>query len=134
MSASNISPDRTVRLADRLVTAQRRRFVGRAGELELFQTALREDEPPFAVLHVYGPGGVGKTALLGECARVADDAGVPAVRLDSRTVEPSPSGFLLALGQVMGLAGDESPLAALGRRSRGVLLIDSYEALTPLDS
>jgi len=26
------------------------------------------------VLHVYGPGGVGKTALLGEYARVAGDA------------------------------------------------------------
>jgi hypothetical protein len=134
MPALNHDPEHTVRLADRLVTARRRRFVGRAGELELFRAALQESEPPFAVLHVYGPGGVGKTTLLGEYARVADDAGVPAVRLDGRTIEPSPAGIVLALRQALRLAEDAPPLAVLGQQSRGLLLIDSYEALTPLDS
>jgi hypothetical protein len=104
MSALNAHPERAVRLADRLVMAQRQRFVGRAGELELFRSALQGSEPPFAVLHVYGPGGVGKTRLLGEYARVADSDGLPMVRLDGRTIEPSPAGFLLALRQAMRLA------------------------------
>ncbi len=88
MSALNPHPERTARLADRLAAAQRRRFVGRAAELELFRSTLLESQPQFAVLHVYGPGGVGKTALLGEYARIADDAGVPTVRLDGRTMHP----------------------------------------------
>src|SRR5690349_9114088 len=55
-------------VADRLKSARRRRFVGRAAELELLQGALAAAEPPFSVLWVHGPGGVGKTALLGEFA------------------------------------------------------------------
>jgi hypothetical protein len=134
MSALTPHPEGPVRLADRLVAAQRRRFVGRAGELELFRSALQEGEPPFALLHLYGPGGVGKTALLAEYARVADDAGILTVRLDGRTIEPSPAGFLLALRQAMQLGDQASPLAALGQRSRSALLIDTYETLTPLDA
>jgi hypothetical protein len=45
---------------------------------------LADSEPPFALLYVHGPGGVGKTLLLGEFARLASVAGVPAVRLDGR--------------------------------------------------
>jgi hypothetical protein len=127
-------PERPVRLAGRLLTAQRRRFVGRAGELELLRSALREGEPPFAVLQVHGPGGVGKTMLLGEYARVAGDAGTFVVRLDGRTVEPTPPGFLLALRQALGLADQDSPLAALDRQHRNLLLIDTYELLAPLDA
>ena len=76
------------RLGDRLAAARRRRFVGRAAELALFGSALAEAEPPFALLHVHGPGGVGKTVLLGEFARLAADAGVPVVWLDGRDLGP----------------------------------------------
>ena len=57
-------PERTLRLADRLAAVRRGRFVGRRAELALFRSALLADEPPFAVLHIHGPGGVGKTTLL----------------------------------------------------------------------
>ena len=63
-------------VADRLKSARRRRFVGRAAELELFVGALAASEPPFSVLWIHGPGGVGKTALLGAFAEAAADAGV----------------------------------------------------------
>ena len=52
------------RLADRLAAARRGRFVGRVAELELIRQAVLADEPPFAVLHLHGSGGVGKTTLL----------------------------------------------------------------------
>lgn len=44
------------RLGDLLTMARRRRFVGRASEQKLFQTALTAPELPFHVLHVFGPG------------------------------------------------------------------------------
>lgn len=84
------------RIADRLVVARRRRFVGRAAELELFRTALEDARPPFTVLFVHGPGGVGKSTLLSAMADAAADAGVPALRLDLRGVEPSPPGAAAA--------------------------------------
>ena len=63
MAAPEAQADPEARtVADRLRGARRRRFVGRAAELELFETAL--ETSPFAVLFIHGPGGVGKTALL----------------------------------------------------------------------
>jgi hypothetical protein len=122
------------RLADRLAVARRRRFVGRAEELALFASALAADEPPFALLHVHGPGGVGKTVLLGEFARLAGDAGVPVVRLDGRDLDPSPAGMLAALGRALDEPPDRSPVETLARRPRGVLLADTYETLAPVDA
>jgi hypothetical protein len=51
-------------LGDMLMARRRRRFVGRASEIELFRAALDSIEPPFSVLHVHGPPGMGKTRLL----------------------------------------------------------------------
>jgi hypothetical protein len=129
MAAPTSPGGRRPRLGDRLADARRKRFVGRAAELALFASALADPEPPFALLHVHGPRGVGKTLLLGEFARLAADAGVPAVRLDGRDLDPSPPGFLAALGRALDDPPDRSPLEALARRPRGVLLVDTYETL-----
>lgn len=67
----------TARLANRLMQARRQRFVGRSAELELFRTALSHDAPDFAVLHLVGPGGMGKTTLLRELAHIAEQVGRP---------------------------------------------------------
>jgi ABC-type glutathione transport system ATPase component len=74
----------TARLANRLTQARHQRFVGRSAELELFRAALSRDVPDFAVLHLVGPGGMGKTTLLREFARIAAEAGRPSVALDGR--------------------------------------------------
>jgi hypothetical protein len=133
--ARSTSPGRSrPRLGDRLAVARQRRFVGRAEELALFASVLAEDEPPFAVLHVHGPGGVGKTVLLGEFARLAEAAKVPVLRLDGRDLDPSPAGVLAALGRALDEPPDSSPLEALVRRPRGVLLVDTYESVAPLDT
>lgn len=85
-----------------------------------------------------GRGGVGKTTLLKEFAGLAETAGIPAIRLDGRNIEPSPDLFLHILGQTLGLtlpgpAGAPLVEALAAPSGRQVILIDTYEALLPLD-
>lgn len=102
-------------------------FVGREAELRAFERALREG---WAALLIHGLGGVGKTALLSRCADLARAAGAAIVRLDCRYLDASPVGFELGLQTALG--GDQ-PLAALAALPRAVLMLDTYEALAPLD-
>ncbi|HET7461761.1 MAG TPA: AAA family ATPase [Longimicrobium sp.] len=122
------------RLADRLTALRRERFVGRNDERTLFRSALASDTPSFNVLHVVGPGGVGKTTLLREFAREAENAGAAAWQLDARNVEPSPDAFLAALAQTMGLPPGTSPAQAMEAGPRSVILVDTCELLRPLDA
>ncbi len=122
------------RLADRLNVARHRRFAGREAEIALFQATLSAAELPFILLHVFGPGGVGKTTLLHEFTRLCQQANLPAIHLDARTIEPSPESFLGALQQALGLTAPQSPLAELSLRSqRQVIIIDTFEKLAPLE-
>lgn len=125
---------RSSRLADRLVAARHRRFVGRVTELDLFKAALAADELPYFVLHIFGPGGVGKTTLLNEFAIACEAAGIPAWRLDGRNIDSAPDSFIMALGMAMGLMPPATPLDALAANDgRQVILVDTYETLNPLD-
>lgn len=105
-------------VADRLRRVRARRFVGRRAELALFGAALAADEPPFAVLFVHGPGGVGKTALLKRLAGIAADMGRAVAEVDLRTTGASPPAVRRAVG----------PIGA-----RHVILLDTYEAARGLD-
>lgn len=124
----------TSQLANRLAQTRRNRFVGRTTELSLFRTALEAELPDFAVLYVYGPGGVGKSALLRECVHLAAEAGRPYLLLDGRHVDASPQGFLTALQIALNLPPDQSPLHALGTLANFTLFLDTYELLAPLDN
>ncbi len=114
-------------LGEVLATRRRRRFVGRSGELELVRTALAATEPPFSVLWLTGPGGIGKTSLLDAIAELAQEAGGSSVvRLDGRDLPSSPGALL----HVVQAALDEPVAAPEGRL---VLLLDAYERLGALD-
>ncbi|MCL5995642.1 MAG: ATP-binding protein [Chloroflexi bacterium] len=122
-------------LAERLSAMRRHRFVGRESEKALFEAALTATELPFYVLHVYGPGGVGKTTLVKEFASLCEQSHITAIYLDARNIDPSPNGFVDALRLAMGLPVQASPIEALGEPPvRRVILIDTYETLTPLDN
>ena len=116
MTESGDPAERT--LADRLRQARQSRFVGREAELEVFRKALYEPAPTSSVLFVHGPGGVGKTALLGVFAELAAEAGRPVARVDGRAVRAVSHGISGAVGE------PESGL---------VLLLDTYELLEPAD-
>ncbi len=124
----------SVRLAGRLSAARHFRFVGRASEQALFESALAEADLPFHLLYVFGPGGVGKTALLREFAYLCEQAQTPALYIDARNVHPAPESFTNALRRAMGLPPQDSPLEAIASQSSHfVILIDTYEMLASLD-
>lgn len=121
------------RVADRLASARRRRFVGRDPEIEVFRSALLAEEPSFVALHLHGAAGVGKTTLLEEFARVATEASRGVVRIDGRNIEPSAVGFLVALGRALGVDRIDGEAVLERWPAAGVLLVDTYEMLSPLD-
>ena len=121
------------RLADRLKQARHNNFVGRSPECNLFEDALAGDSSACGVLHIFGPGGIGKTTLLQEFAALCQTHGAAAICIDGREIEPSPEVFEGALSQSLGT--EEKALDFLaGQKQRHVLLIDTYERLTPLDN
>ncbi|QIX51281.1 ATP-binding protein [Rhodococcus sp. DMU1] len=117
-------------LGDVLAARRRRRFVGRSAELELVRAALDSPRPPFSVLYLYGPGGIGKTSLLDEVADLAVGAGSVLVRLDGRDLVPAPAAVLASLAEHLDLDADRIATAS-GQRL--VMVIDTYEALAPID-
>lgn len=123
------------RLADRLLAARRRYFVGRIAERELFRTALAAADLPFLVLYVLGSGGMGKSSLLREFSSIATETQVPACYLDARNFEPAPEAFLNALRATLPIMPNETsaPFPTVGG-GRQVILVDTYELLAPLDN
>jgi hypothetical protein len=120
-------------LADRLSAARRSRFVGRAAERKLFETALAAAEFPFNLLFIFGPGGVGKTALLAEFRGACAECGIPLAALDGRDLEPSPDSFTHRLSLALNLPATGS-LADTLATGRHVILLDTYEIIAPLDN
>ena len=111
-------------LGDRLAATRHARFVGRERELGRFAEAFAADELPFHLVLVHGPGGIGKTTLLDEVARLAEAAGAAVARIDGRDLDPVPAAFADAA---------EAALEAAGEAGHRVLLVDTYERVEALD-
>ncbi|HEX2084545.1 MAG TPA: AAA family ATPase [Solirubrobacteraceae bacterium] len=105
-------------LGDRLAARDREQFVGRDDELTLFD-GLLAGEPATNVVLVHGPGGIGKSTLLREVARRAEERGVHTFLVDGRDAEPVPGRLEAALG---GVHEEERPL----------VVFDTYERMTAL--
>jgi hypothetical protein len=61
---------------------QRESFTGRQAELGTFRLLLEAEQTEFALLHIYGVGGVGKSALLRQFRRMAQELGCPVALVD----------------------------------------------------
>jgi len=112
-------PRRT--LADRLEDRDRTRFTGRAGEVAFLDRCLDADDPPASVVHICGPGGVGKSTLLREVARHARERGFLVAAIDGRELGPAPGAL-------------EARLRKEEDADRLLVLLDSYERMAALDS
>jgi hypothetical protein len=114
-----MSPGRT-RLADHLASLDAARFAGRARILAWVERLLA-GRTATRVMLVYGPGGIGKSALLREIGRRAAAAGRPVLALDARGLEPVPGELEKALEGAM-----DQP--------RAVVVLDSFERIAAQDS
>lgn len=100
-----------------LQAARHRAFVGRKEELAAFDEALCSGG---RVMFVHGPGGIGKSALLGRFAQRTAEAARTVLMLDGRMLETSPAAFATEAGSIL---ADE----------RAVLLIDNFEHIHSLE-
>lgn len=122
-------------LAEVLSARRRARFVGRAAEIELVRACLDADDPPFTVLYLHGPGGIGKSSLLQVLAAEATGNGVPVCFVDCRGILATPDAIASAVHPIRdSLVGSGvGTVSAEGRRTRSMLLLDSYERWSGVD-
>lgn len=106
-------------LGARLARRDQRRFVGRGAELALAD-ALFVDDPPANVLHVHGPGGIGKSTLLREIARRGEGSGWTPRIVEGRDLPPVPDAL-------------ESALSGVAHEERPLILFDTYERISAVD-
>lgn len=113
---------------------QRTLVVGRDRELDVLARVLDAGGP--RVCFVYGMPGVGKTSLLQRFLEHCEALGVPALRVDCRTIDPTETGFLAGLAEAGGAdrgavgadgTGPPPTLGPFGSGDRSVLLVDTYE-------
>jgi hypothetical protein len=107
-------------LGSRAAGRDRELFVARTEELAFFDGVLAGDSP-VRIVHVLGTGGIGKSALLREVARRASTCGFDTVWLDGRDLPPFPDEV-------------EAALRAVTEASPALVLFDSYEMISSLDS
>jgi hypothetical protein len=118
-------------LRDRLAAARRHDFVGRQDELALFEALL--DAGRGGVVHVHGPGGIGKSSLLHQFAWLGLRRGRRVVRFDAADCGQSAATVVVDVARVAGVADEADPLGALAGLADLVLLIDTADQLAPLD-
>ncbi len=107
--------------------------MGRVEEKTLFRSTIAQSPMPYVVLSVYGPGGVGKTTLRRQLESICRECGIRNTSLDGRYLQPNPDSFLAALCLALGAENADEAFLALASAGKGVLFIDTYEAIEQLD-
>ncbi len=111
-------------IGDTLALLEAQMFVGRVPELAQFDRWLASPEPAPAVLNVFGPGGVGKSALLRAFRRCAEAVGRPVMVVDGYNIATDPDAFLHAL-----TGGDPAQAIEEINAAQPLLEIDTFEQL-----
>jgi hypothetical protein len=114
-------------LQDAVRTMEERLFVGRERETETFLLWLGSAGTVPQFLNVFGPGGVGKTALLNAFRRIASHQGWPVVMAGGGNFLPTPEGLLQSL------AGPDVK-NAIGHLNQvqPLIMLDAFEELVEL--
>ncbi|WP_080839421.1 AAA family ATPase [Cohnella massiliensis] len=133
-----------VRIRDVMMKNEEERFVGRSRELALLRKELAADHENWRLVHLHGPGGIGKTGLLRSFARETGEATVwiggeeqhaPHDFLNRLRMRLIEKGWELPVSET---ADDGAALAeVLNReavaRQGFVLILDSFEECKPIE-
>ncbi|MCR2803351.1 ATP-binding protein [Paenibacillus soyae] len=123
--------------SEKLSNAQRTLFVGRSEELEALRRYAAGDEP-WQWLHIYGQGGMGKSALLRQFRMECANAGMRVGYLDgSRAVRQAEETFGQLEEAFLVRSGSAGP-GESGSRSNAdnhapILLVDELDQLRPIE-
>ena len=121
------------KLSDRLARASKRLFVGREAQCRLFEGVIDAEDPPFNILHIFGPGGIGKTSLLYEFQHLCREKKVPYTYLDARSFDADPQSFKKALAEAMDVGKADSLAEVLNTAGFRVYMIDTFELMGSLE-
>lgn len=128
----------TMSIEEVLVEIESRRFVGRASELQALSSLVQRSVTEATVGYVYGPPGVGKTALLRALGRMAEgEMKYRRILLEVHRIGLDPGAFFRATASSLDMSRNEScgPDAVtvvvqdLARTTGVLLLIDDYDML-----
>jgi hypothetical protein len=86
-------------IADLMRQGRRTTLAGRNAELRLLRQVTTAGGP--VVAYVYGPAGIGKTALISALDACLEDEGVRRLHVAAGAVEPTPTAILTALGRAI---------------------------------
>lgn len=100
-------------------------IVGREAELSWFATWLATPAPATHIVHINGPGGIGKSTLLDAFMAMAAAGGWPVVHLDGSAVEPTEEALRSALAELTG-----EPVGAAINERGAIVVIDTFERLS----
>ncbi|HEX4340612.1 MAG TPA: winged helix-turn-helix domain-containing protein [Polyangiaceae bacterium] len=125
------------RLRERLERSAAEAVLGR--EREMDHILRHFDTDGAVVTFVHGIGGIGKSSVLAAVAPRLADRGARVVRLDGRTIEPTPHGLFAALGQALGAPGPLADVEAMARELDSdprvtAIVIDEYDRIRLLDA
>ncbi|GGK72192.1 winged helix-turn-helix domain-containing protein [Amphritea balenae] len=125
----------TGHIADLLARKNHANFANRSVELATLCGTLQDDLP--RVIHISGIPGIGKSTLLEMYTDQAREQGAIVIRLDCRTIEPTPKGLLKQLDEATGLCAS-NPEQICDRfadfDTRVVLAFDNYEVFRLMDT
>lgn len=116
-------------IADLIRKGRRTALAGRDTELRLLRQMTAQGGP--VVAYVYGPAGIGKTALMSALDASLEDEGVRRVHLAAGAVEPTPTAILTALGRVLdhdARTVAELAAALASANSVTVVMVDDVDA------
>ena len=121
---------RSASLGERLAERRRAPVRGPRGrDRAVPGRGCRSPDPPFSVLFLHGPGGIGKSALLDQLAQVAGDCGAQVVRLAVDALAAEDSLLSRTVRHLQALSAGRAGTADEGgpAADRVVLLVDGYE-------
>jgi hypothetical protein len=114
--------------------AVRRVLVGRGASLATILRSI-DDGSDVRVVFIHGIAGIGKSTVLAACLDEAR-ASHTVITLDGRSVEPTETGFVDALGRAISQPGEdlETVVATLVDRAPAIIAVDTFENLRLIDT